>query len=83
MQFEPYIAVLSAIIITTGDRGQIDFPISGMMSQNAVYIPPSRGGKRREREKGRGGGGKGEREGGGGGGRGPSGPSYPTRIFFF
>ena len=46
MQFEPYIAVLSAIVITTGDRGQIDFPLSGMMSQNTVYIPPSRGGKR-------------------------------------
>ena len=81
MQFEPYIAVLSAIVITTGDRGQIDFPLSGMMSQNAVYIPPSRGGKRRERE--RGGGVEREREGGGGGGRGPSGPSHRIRILFF
>ena len=70
MQFEPYIAVLSAIVITTGDRGQIDFPLSGMMSQNAVYLPPSRGGKRRERER-REEGKTREREGGGGGGRGP------------
>ena len=78
MQFEPYIAVLSAIVITTGDRGQIDFPISGMMSQNAVNIPPSRGGKRRERERGRKSGKRREREGGRGGGRGPSGPSHPN-----
>ena len=81
MQFEPYIAVLSAIVITTGDRGQIDFPLSGMMSQNAVYLPPSSGGKRRERERERGGGGeRGEREAEEGVGalRAP-----PTRKYFF